>query len=96
MINYIVFAGQCYYGGPGGYSYMGSFINSGIAAETADGLIGGKVIVDDTPDYEIEYGIEWAHVMNAETGEIVYEAGDAPVASHDEKYKYKTRSQNKQ
>jgi len=86
-VNYIVFAGMCYYGGAGGYACIAVFSDLETATDKAKSVIGRVGVTEEgldyktgkpDPNHDLDEPIEWSHVFDVKTGVIVYESERKP------------------
>lgn len=80
---FLVFGGERYYAAGGGFDLLGRSEDRGEAIAFAQQAIGWEMIYADRdfPDddlFEQRTPIEWAHVLDAETGVIVAKFGERP------------------
>ncbi|USD59082.1 hypothetical protein J4N45_11120 [Vibrio sp. SCSIO 43140] len=87
MIRYLIFAGKKYYPIGGGRDYAGGEIHLENALTVASNMIGKTIQTIDT-DIELlpeeakgSITIEWSHVLDLQSGQIVAVFGDQPLGS---------------
>lgn len=82
-MRYLIFGGECYYPNAGGYSLLAQLPDLDHAQRMADSFIGKWAITQAPTDYvDMKYHrIEWAHVLDAQSTEVVHEAGDEPYST---------------
>lgn len=78
---FLIFGGSCYYASGGAYDLLGCESDLKDALVLAGGLIGKEAVQEkskwaDDPDYDTSCVIEWTHVLNTESKEIVFTCGE--------------------
>lgn len=79
-MRYLLFAGERYYAHGGANDYVDNFLTLNGATTAADILVDDArtVVWANSRNGEYEAAVEWAHVLDISTGEIVYKAGEGP------------------
>ena len=76
---YFIFGGECYYASGGGYDLLQKEKDYTKAIEKAKLLIGQNIVIEeDSEGIWLELEIQWTHVMDVSTGEVIKRFGDLP------------------
>lgn len=78
---FLIFGGQTHYAGGGGNDLLGLEKDRDAAIAFSEFAIDKMAVTEDTdPDLGmvIDHEIEWSHVVDGNTGAIVFKAGDKP------------------
>jgi hypothetical protein len=84
MNRYLVFVGQVYYSVGGACDFLASKNNIDDAVELAQGVIGKNLSTFDNTQYFDEdknnsLYVEWSHIFDLKTEEIIKEFGKTPL-----------------
>jgi len=80
-MRYLIFAGSCYYSAGGARDFICGYDNEEDAKERASSIIGKTGVLEESEE-DLEWdeicSIEWSHVFDNKSCEIVAKFGNRP------------------